>query len=483
MIRRILAPAVALCATAAVAVVGPLGAQAALSEEPAVSPLRLVAPKTVYGSTYRGRVYFDAELGLIAQGEPFELWSKRPAWTEKIRTEWRTEAGTVALPEGTMSNFRGLPKFLKLVVRDESGATVRRTRQTVCLNSWASERVRPDAPLRSPYPRFCPYRKWTLGSVQGIQEGHQNRLELGGSFRLARGTYEVTAVIREQWRDLFGIAKSDAQKVFTLEAGRGGFREPNHREAARRGAGEQGPQDPSPTPADREPTTAKAGEPAAVKPDLRSLPAFGIRVSPKGNHLRFSATVWNAGDSPLVVDGFRREDEDVMDAYQYFIDADGNQTGYQQVGTMEWDTKDTHFHWHFKDFARYRLLDADMVSVVRSRKEAFCLANTDATDYTVPGADWRPDGTDLETACGRKDSISIREVLSSGSGDTYSQFRAGQAFKLKGLPNGTYYIAVEANPKHRLVEHSTDNNVELRQVEIGGVDGARTVSVERIRMP
>jgi hypothetical protein len=48
-----------------------------------------------------------------------------------------------------------------------------------------------------------------------------------------------------------------------------------------------------------------------------------------GNHgrsLRFSATVWNAGDAPLVVDGFRRPGEDAMDAYQYFFDADGNET-------------------------------------------------------------------------------------------------------------------------------------------------------------
>ena len=30
-----------------------------------------------------------------------------------------------------------------------------------------------------------------------------------------------------------------------------------------------------------------------------------------------------------------------MDAYQYFFDADGNQTGYQKVGQMEWDARRT----------------------------------------------------------------------------------------------------------------------------------------------
>jgi hypothetical protein len=134
-------------------------------------------------------------------------------------------------------------------------------------------------------------------------------------------------------------------------------------------------------------------------------------------------------------------------------------------------------HWHFKDFARYRLLDANQVKVRRSKKEAFCLAATDAVDYTVPGADWQPYNTDLQTACGDYSAVAVQEALASGSGDTYAQFRAGQSFSLKDLPNGTYYISVEANPDHRLVESTTDNNVSLRQVEIGGVPGARTVTV------
>ena len=148
----------------------------------------------------------------------------------------------------------------------------------------------------------------------------------------------------------------------------------------------------------------------------------------------------------MVVDGFRRPGEDVMDAYQYFFDADGNQTGYEQVGEMDWHAAN-HQHWHFDDFARYRLLKADKTNAVRSTKESFCLANTDAVDYTVPGADWRPENTDLSSACGGRDALSLREVLSSGSGDTYAQYRAGQSFNLEGLPNGRYYVAVEANPR------------------------------------
>ncbi|MCX4763581.1 lysyl oxidase family protein [Streptomyces sp. NBC_01275] len=222
----------------------------------------------------------------------------------------------------------------------------------------------------------------------------------------------------------------------------------------------------------------------APKPDLRSLPAWDIAVTDGEDgdvagkdYLAFSANVWNAGPAPLVVDGFRKPGADLMDAYQYFYDAKGKQIGYTPTGTMEWDPRIGHEHWHFTDFASYRLLKADKTEEVRSGKEAFCLANTDAVDYTVKNANWHPYNTDLSTACGQQNSISVREVLDVGSGDTYTQYRPGQSFDITTLPNGTYYIQVIANPANRLKETTTKNNVSLRKVVLGGTPGARTVKV------
>jgi len=231
--------------------------------------------------------------------------------------------------------------------------------------------------------------------------------------------------------------------------------------------------------------TGRAGVPANVpKPDLRSLPAWDIAITDGEDgdvagkdYLAFSANVWNAGPAPLVVDGFRQRGKDLMDAYQYFYDANGKQVGYTPTGTMEWDPRVGHEHWHFTDFASYRLLSADQTKEVRSGKEAFCLANTDAIDYTVKNANWHPFNTDLSTACGEKNSLSVREVLDVGSGDTYTQYRPGQSFDITGLPNGTYYIQVIANPEKRLQETNLNNNVALRKVILGGTEGARTVTV------
>ena len=108
------------------------------------------------------------------------------------------------------------------------------------------------------------------------------------------------------------------------------------------------------------------------------------------------------------------------------------------------------------------------------------LKDVTAVDLTVPDAAWNPFNTDLSTSCGDSSSLSIREVLASGWGDTYQQFRAGQSFNLRGLPNGKYFVAVIANPENRLVEASKDNNVSLRKVFIGGTPGHRTVRAPQV---
>ena len=435
------------------------------------APISLWAPEKVIAYSYRNRAWTDFGLRVVAEGGPFELWSHRPSYAEPIQTVWRSGPGQeVALPVGSMSSFAGLDDFLSLTIVPKDGGRTRHFDRTGCMNGW-SERVRPEAPATSPYPMGCWFNAYSVGSVQGIQEGWATRILADGrSMRLTPGRYTVTATVNQPYAEAFGLSAGEATRTIRLtvrneEEVVGRVGSPVHDRLAR--------------PAAAAPTGPEAA-PEDHVPDLRSLPAWNISLSRNTNYLRFSATVWNAGNSPLVVDGFRRAGEDEMDAYQYFFDGDGNQTGYQEVGHLHWDAKDSHQHWHFDDFARYSLLDKDMVEAVRSRKEAFCLANTDAVDLTVDDAEWRPENTDLATSCGDYSSLSIREVLAAGWGDTYTQYRAGQSFNIKNLPNGTYYVAVIANPDNNLVEASTDNNVALREIRLRGKPGARTVQVEQV---
>ncbi|CAM5487922.1 Protein-lysine 6-oxidase OS=Streptomyces aurantiogriseus OX=66870 GN=GCM10010251_02900 PE=4 SV=1 [Streptomyces aurantiogriseus] len=462
---------------------------------------------------------------------------KDPVVAEQILRDG-TKTKTKKLPAGLVNDFSGLPGFLEVSVTDASGAEVATSKGTFCPNN-ASGRIRPDAPATSHYPQSCPTNPFTLGSVWGVEKGwaaNTSTIDYDKPVDLPVGEYTATVSVAKKYRDLFGIPDDRPTIKVTVRQESDGGEGVGLRSAAAHGghgahsahAGGQAAGDTghhygtrgadAPTPpalshaledrglahhlgdgkghtdgsriapalkANAKEPTGRASVPAnAPKPDLRSLPAWGFEITdgedgdvPGRDYLAFSANVWNAGPAPLVVDGFRSPGQDLMDAYQYFYDANGKQIGYTPTGTMEWDPRVGHEHWHFTDFASYRLLSEDKTKEVRSGKEAFCLANTDAVDYTVKNANWHPYNTDLSTACGEQNSISVREVLDVGSGDTYTQYRPGQSFDITDLPNGTYYVEVLANPAKRLKETNLNNNTSLRKVVLGGTPGARTVSV------
>jgi hypothetical protein len=475
-VHRRIACALALAATLTAASLAALPSTVHAAEEEGEPVLTLRMPtRTVAYTGKRDRpARVPLAVGLRTGAEPLEIWANRASYDKQIRAVWRTAGGDVELPAGSMTSFSGLRKFLKLTIKNlGTGKTTRRHRN-VCLNAYESQRSRPDAPASSPYPYGCPWNPYTLGSVQGIQQGWTTSV-LGweNPLRLLKGKYDVTVSIAPAYAALFGLDPADASRTtrVIVKRGRG-----DDDYEGRPGPRELRPRASAPT----GPATSDAEALEGPVPNLRSLPAFDIGITRNGNALYFGANVWNAGDSPLVVDGFRKDGEDEMDAYQYFFDADGNQTGYQPVGHFHWDPKPTHRHWHFEDFARYSLLRADLTKAVRSKKEAFCLANTDFVDATVPSAAWRVREDDLGSACGGKDSASIREVLSAGWGDTYHQYRAGQSFRLKNVPNGVYYIAVTANPDGNLIESTTDDNRSLRKIILRGKPGARKVVVPKV---
>jgi len=97
--------------------------------------------------------------------------------------------------------------------------------------------------------------------------------------------------------------------------------------------------------------------PESALPDLVPLPAWGIRTTHAAGRdlIDFSATVWVGGNGQLDVQGFRVKSSPVMSAYQYFWQ-DGQVIGRARAGTMGFDSQPGHSHWHFEQFAAYRLL-------------------------------------------------------------------------------------------------------------------------------
>lgn len=490
--RRVIAVAgsAAICVTS-LATLAPAEAgsrpNSNLVEARPLASLRAAADQTTLFRSNNGRVNLDLGVYLVAGDEPIDVRATRLSYHEPITAKVTTTAGVVPLPDGLMTNFQSVPKFVHLRMWNGDGDVVVNRLKGFC-PGYNPARIRPDAPDVATYPTGCPRHPFTRGAVYGVNEGWGTPAldEYGVHAELPLGRYTARVRIDAVYRQAFGITTADGTATVQVKVAKaescpkqlaGGCTVSTVRPTAptAKRSGSQVPESPAASP----PSAAAVVPRVESRPDLRSLPALAVRLN-NDKWLRFAATVWNAGPSPLVVDGFRRSGDDVMDAYQYFYDASGAPVGHAPAGTMEWDARDGHTHWHFRDFARYRLLDAGKNGVVRSRKEAFCLADTDAVDYTMPGANWRPDNTDLRTSCGGYSSLSVREVLDAGSGDTYFQYLPGQSFNIADLPNGAYYIASEANPRGVIYEARTDNNVSYRKIVLKGTADHRTVRVPAV---
>jgi hypothetical protein len=437
------------------------------------------AELAVYTEKGEDWAFMELDLGVHAAAgrEPFEIRAVRTSYDKPIEATRVTPSGNQALPSGLVTDLSGLTDFATVTLKDSRGRTALSQTIDFCPNGYA-QRISKDAPVDSHYPHECAFNPYALGGVWGIQRGYavplmgEDGYIDGDVDDLPKpGRYRAEVKVNSAYAKALGIPPSSTTARLRVKVVKGDFDDEEEFRASRASSDDNAR-------AASRPVTAASIPADAPKPDLRSLPAWGIGAD--RNDVVFSATVWNGGRSPLVVDGYRRRGADIMDAYQYVLDEDGQQVGYKRVGSMEWDPRDEHFHWHFKDFARYSLVDKNKKQVYVSTKEAFCLANTDAVDYTVPGADWHPGNSDLETACGERNSLAVREILASGSGDTYDQYRPGQALSLKGRPNGTYYIKVEANPMRRLTESDTGNNISYRKITVGGKAGKRTVKAEKV---
>ena len=419
-----------------------------------------------------GRVFIDPQVYVSASGGNFEIERSREDYDSPFVTRQLFDGGgSATLPDDLIDSSSGLADFLHITLTHRDG-TVRVDRTVpFCPNTWGKVRVGPDGPSLPVYPESCSANPFTLGSVYGIEQDWGISVAEGAFrgfyLRLKEGRYAMRIAIADRYLELFDLDPDAATVSLTVvvKEGRDGRKRLATARTADVGTRDSGV-----------PTVRAAG--AAGLPDLQPLPSWGIglRRTERGEFLTFGANVWVSGNGPLVVEGFRREGEQVMDAYQYFWE-DGAPVGRTRVGEMEFDDRRGHDHWHFRQFAKYQLLAEDRTTVVKSSKESFCLVPTDAIDLTLPAAELRPGNVGLWTSCGGRTDLWIREVLPVGWGDTYYQYLPGQSFNVTGVPNGTYYVKVVANPGRQLQELRYDNNVRLREVIVHGRPGRRWVEV------
>ena len=470
--RGLLSLAVAVLLAGAVAT-GAAGQVPADPDEPRLS-LRAGTARVVYEREKGDQIYLDPGMHVAATGGAFDIRLHRDNYVDELEV-WQVLPGRGSsteerpLPTDIAGEMNGLDGFFSATIRNKDGEVAAEMTADFCPNGYELQRVNDEGPQSPTYPSSCGAGPFTRGMVWGLDEGWATRVYGFGDqpLRLRAGLYDVDVRITPRYVELFDLDPTSGSahvelKVKTVDYPDYPEMPPKGSEAAPRTQNVPIELDPDP----------------ATLPDLVSLPAWSMSVT-RGKHkarLNFSATVAVEGASSLVVEGFRRPAEDVMDAYQYFYSG-GEIVGRAPVGTMEYDRRDGHFHWHFQQFARYSLLNADQNEIALSKKESFCLAATDAIDLLLEGVQWRVENSDLSTACGAEDSLWVREILPLGWADTYTQSLPGQSFNITDLPNGKYYVAVEANTDGLLYEQDLGNNVELREIYLKGKGLDRRVEV------
>jgi hypothetical protein len=464
---------------------GPAGAAPAAGPE-----VKLIAAQhSITVSSYGGQVYLDPGIWVASLGSALQLDIQRADYAAPLTvTQVVQQAGggstQIPWPASVVGQVpAALLHFVRLTVRNARGKVVGSNTLDFCPDGYDPERAVPASPATSLYPQVCSADPFPQGLVWGIAKGWAaDPAEAAGlQYQLKPGNYTVTESITGGYAHLLSITAADDTASVQMRVVKGS--------GCCGGAGSGPPPIGARAPRSR-PLAALprrvptlASPPASALPDLVPLPSWGISTSheartkshPLTNLLNFGATVW-VGHAPLDVEGFRSGGSPVMPAYQYFW-RNGKVIGRVRAGTMGFDSKKGHDHWHFEQFAAYRLLNAARKLVLRSHKVGFCIAPTDPVDLLQPGAVWQPSALGFGGQCGSPTALWVQEMLPPGWGDTYFQSVAGQSFDITGLPNGTYYIEIVANPEGVLHETSTSNDTSLREIILGGTRNHRTVRV------
>ena len=123
------------------------------------------------------------------------------------------------------------------------------------------------------------------------------------------------------------------------------------------------------------------------------------------------------------------------------------------VGNPDFVYSACHMHYHFSEYADYRLLDMGGNIVARGHKQAFCLVDL----YHPPGSGG-PNRAQFPTC--------EFQGISAGWADVYHRGLDCQWIDITGVPSGRYVLEVEINPAHVIHEGNYQNNTGHAEVVV-----------------
>jgi hypothetical protein len=215
--------------------------------------------------------------------------------------------------------------------------------------------------------------------------------------------------------------------------------------------------------------------PTALRPDIVPVAStqVQIRVVHGSKRLYLSFETEDTGAGPLEMqpvaedcdgDGSTTDDRTALQHVYGDTDGSGDYTpGTDAVirtvvaGCFVYHA--AHGHWHFEDYANYRLLTLAGERLRSHSKVGFCMLDTSSVDPDLPG---HPSSR-VYTGC---PDLALQGI-SVGWADTYTVYTPGQFINVDGLAPATYCLVGIADPSDKIVESDeTDNTIRTR-VHIG----------------
>ena len=191
--------------------------------------------------------------------------------------------------------------------------------------------------------------------------------------------------------------------------------------------------------------------------------------------LRFTSGFASLGPGPFEVYGSSATAASPTGGPLYQVIRRSNGTSYSRpAGSFVFHP--IHAHYHVLGIAEFRFYrvnaDHSLTEAGKVLKEGFCLGNIKMYDWhSFSQAEIDPRSVDnCEPSPQADGSWRFYEGITAGWEDSYKWQTSGQFVDVGNDPNGYYLLRLVANPQHKLLETTYDDNTAYVYMQVDGND-------------